>query len=70
MMPGCSFLNMLAGSLYGTAAAFPLVALLSTVGASGSYWLSRLVVKVWSHLSFPKTGPAPAGTPAHTVAAP
>ena len=46
MMPGSSFLNLLAGSLYGTAVALPLIALLSTVGASGSYWLSRLVVKV------------------------
>ena len=46
MMPGSSFLNVLAGSLFGTAAAIPLVAVISTVGASGSYLLSRLVVKV------------------------
>lgn len=46
MMPGSSFMNVLAGSLYGTTAAVPLVAFLSTAGSSGSYWLSRLVVKV------------------------
>jgi len=46
MMPGSSFMNVLAGSLYGSATAVPLVALLSTAGSSGSYWLSRLVVKV------------------------
>lgn len=39
-------MNVLAGSLYGSATAVPLVALLSTAGSSGSYWLSRLVVKV------------------------
>jgi hypothetical protein len=46
MMPGSSFLNVLAGSLLGTATAVPLVAVISTLGASGSYLLSRLVVKV------------------------
>jgi hypothetical protein len=46
MMPGSSFMNVLAGSLYGTTVAVPLVAFLSTTGSSGSYWLSRLVVKV------------------------
>ncbi|CAL8466066.1 g5602 [Coccomyxa elongata] len=45
MMPGSSFMNVLAGSLYGSATAVPMVALLSTAGSSGSYWLSRLVVK-------------------------
>ena len=39
-------MNVLAGSLYGSAAAVPMIALLSTAGSSGSYWLSRLVVKV------------------------
>ena len=46
MMPGSSFLNVLAGSLLGTAAAGPVVAVVSTLGASGSYLLSRLVVRV------------------------
>lgn len=46
MMPGSSFMNVLAGSLYGSATAVPMIALLSTAGSSGSYWLSRLVVKV------------------------
>lgn len=46
MMPGSSFLNVLAGSLLGTATAIPVVAVISTLGASGSYLLSRLVVKV------------------------
>ena len=39
-------MNVLAGSLYGSATAVPMIALLSTAGSSGSYWLSRLVVKV------------------------
>ena len=46
MMPGSSFMNVLAGSLYGAATAVPMIALLSTAGSSGNYWLSRLVVKV------------------------
>ncbi len=46
MMPGSSFMNVLAGSLYGSATAVPMIALLSTAGSCGSYWLSRLVVKV------------------------
>ncbi|EIE18579.1 snare associated Golgi protein, partial [Coccomyxa subellipsoidea C-169] len=45
MMPGSSFMNVLAGSLYGSATAVPMIALLSTAGSCGSYWLSRLVVK-------------------------
>lgn len=51
MMPGSSFMNVLAGSLYGSATAVPMIALLSTAGSSGSYWLSRLVVKVRASFS-------------------
>ena len=39
-------MNVLAGSLYGTPIAVPFIAVASTVGSSGSFWLSRLLLKV------------------------
>ena len=45
MVPGSSFMNVLAGSLYGAPVAVPFIALASTVGSSGSFWLSRLLLK-------------------------
>ena len=46
MVPGSSFMNVLAGSLYGTPVAVPFIAVASTVGSSGSFWLSKLLLKV------------------------
>lgn len=46
MVPGSSFMNLLAGSLYGTSIAVPFIAVASTVGSSGSFWLSKLLLKV------------------------
>ena len=46
MVPGSSFMNVLAGSLYGTPIAVPFIAVASTVGSSGSFWLSKLLLKV------------------------
>ncbi|CAK0785972.1 hypothetical protein CVIRNUC_009185 [Coccomyxa viridis] len=45
MVPGCSFMNVLAGSLYGVPIAVPFIALASTLGSSGSFWLSKLLLK-------------------------
>lgn len=39
-------MNVLAGSLYGTPIAVPFIAVASTVGSSGSFWLSKLLLKV------------------------
>ena len=46
MVPGCSFMNVLAGSLYGVPIAVPFIALASTLGSSGSFWLSKFLLKV------------------------
>ena len=48
MVPGCSFMNVLAGSLYGVPIAVPFIALASTLGSSGSFWLSKFLLKVQS----------------------
>lgn len=50
MTPGCFFLNMLAGSMYGVPVAMVMVVLASTLGACINYWLSRLLVKVSFHI--------------------
>ena len=54
MVPGCSFMNVLAGSLYGVPVAVPFIALASTLGSSGSFWLSKFLLKV-QHLSDQQT---------------
>ena len=45
-------MNVLAGSLYGMPIAVPFIALASTLGSSGSFWLSKFLLKVqWLQLS-------------------
>jgi len=44
-IPGSALLNLLAGDLFGFSVAFPLVCLLTTMGASCCYWLSYTVGK-------------------------
>lgn len=42
-IPGSALLNVLAGKLFGFVLGFPLICLLTTVGASCCYWMSSLL---------------------------
>lgn len=45
MIPGCVAINILAGSMYSFWAAFAFVGVVSTAGASVTYWLVRWLLK-------------------------
>jgi len=53
-IPGSVLLNVLGGALFGTVIGFPLVCLLTGLGATGCYMLSRMFGKYYIEKFFPE----------------
>jgi len=52
-IPGSAFLNLLAGHLFGITVAFPLVCLLTAIGATMAFMLSRCFASIFVRRFFP-----------------